>query len=178
MNRESLLERILPHVAANGLMDASLREIAEAVGTSHRMLIYHFGSRDGLVAAVVAAMEAAQRQTLLRLASEATDPADLVRRQWTELTRPEVLPFVRLFFDVLSQAAAGKPGTDGFLESLTEPWLDMATGIADRMGAEVARPELRVGVAVMRGLLVDVLAGCPIDEATAALEAHLARWTR
>lgn len=157
-------------------MDASLRQIAEAVGTSHRMLIYHFGSRDGLVTAIVQAMEEDQRGVLLRLSSEAEGPADLVRRQWTELTRPEVLPFVRLFFDVLAQATAGKPGTDGFLENLTEPWLDLASSIAAQMGIEISRPELRSGVAIMRGLLIDVLAGCPIEEATAALESHLERW--
>ena len=33
-----------------GIADLSLRELAAAIGTSHRMLLYHFGSREGLLA--------------------------------------------------------------------------------------------------------------------------------
>src|SRR3954447_6498176 len=47
--RERILQRIVAHVLAHGLGDESLREVAAAVGTSHRMLGYHFGSRDGLL---------------------------------------------------------------------------------------------------------------------------------
>ena len=43
--RRRLLERAIDHVAAHGIADLSLRRLAEALGTSHRMLIHHFGSR-------------------------------------------------------------------------------------------------------------------------------------
>ena len=59
--RDELLERIVTEVATHGLADRSMRELAAGVGSSHRMLLYHFGARDGLVAAIVAATEAAQR---------------------------------------------------------------------------------------------------------------------
>src|SRR4051794_41529852 len=52
--REDLLERVTEHVLQHGLIGLSLRPVAAAVGTSDRMLIYHFGSRDALVSAVVA----------------------------------------------------------------------------------------------------------------------------
>src|SRR5215210_316661 len=51
--RDALLAACTDHVLADGLIGLSLRPLAKAVGTSDRMLIYHFGSRDGLVAAVV-----------------------------------------------------------------------------------------------------------------------------
>jgi AcrR family transcriptional regulator len=51
--REDLLERATDHVVENGLIGLTLRPLAAAIGTSDRMLIYHFGSRDDLVAAVV-----------------------------------------------------------------------------------------------------------------------------
>ena len=47
-----LLDAAIDHSGRNGIGDTSLRGIAEAVGTSHRMLIYHFGSREGLLAEV------------------------------------------------------------------------------------------------------------------------------
>jgi len=52
--REDLLERVTDHVLEHGLIGLSLRPVAAAVGTSDRMLIYHFTSRDALVSAVVA----------------------------------------------------------------------------------------------------------------------------
>src|SRR3954453_9574443 len=97
--RDELSRRVVVDVAANGLGDRSLRDLAAAVGTSHRMLLYHFGSRDGLVAAVVDLVEADQRLAMAELAREATDPADLIRRLWRRVSAPEVLPFVRLFFE-------------------------------------------------------------------------------
>lgn len=51
--RDALLSACTDHVLAEGLIGLSLRPLAAAVGTSDRMLIYHFGSRDGLVAAIV-----------------------------------------------------------------------------------------------------------------------------
>ncbi len=174
--RDQLLARVMAHVAETGLSDVSLREIADAVGTSHRMLHYHFGGRDGLVAAIVEAMEARQREALRALAESADSPTDVVRAQWAELSRPEVAPFVRLFFEVLALSLHARPGTDGFLEGLTQPWIDVGTEVAERLGTDVDTDELRLGIAVMRGLLVDALASGDIAATTASLERFLAMW--
>lgn len=52
--REQLLDQVTDHVLARGLIGLTLRPVAAAIGTSDRMLIYHFHSRDALVSAVVA----------------------------------------------------------------------------------------------------------------------------
>ncbi len=57
--RDELLEKVTDHVLEHGLIGLSLRPVAAAVGTSDRMLVYHFTSRDALVSAVVA--EATER---------------------------------------------------------------------------------------------------------------------
>ena len=51
----------MDHFVADGLGDLSLRKIAAAIGTSHRMLLYHFGSKSGLLVEVVRAVEARTR---------------------------------------------------------------------------------------------------------------------
>ena len=116
--RQQLLDRTIEYVAAHGMSDLSLRELATGVGTSHRMLIYHFGSREGLVAAIVTAIEAQQRVALDDLASHATTPRALVEAQWAQLSDPGLRPFVVLFFEVLALALHRRPGTDQFLEQL------------------------------------------------------------
>lgn len=166
----------MAHVAANGLSDASLRELAAAVGTSHRMLLYHFGSREGLVAAIVEAMEDQQRVVLAELADGATDPRDLLERQWAQLTDPAVRPFVVLFFEVLALALHHRPGTEAFLGGLTGPWLELGQRLADQLGLDTSRDELRLGVAVSRGLLLEVVATGDVEGPTASMRRFLDMW--
>lgn len=174
--RERLLDAVITHVTEHGLTDVSLRELASSVGTSHRMLLYHFGSREGLVAAVVARIEAGQRLLLAQLADEADSAADLVRRQWAQLSDPAMAPFVRLFFEATAMALHGRPGTEGFLDGLTATWLHDAAVVAERLGVDTDEAGLRLGVAVLRGLLLDAVASGDVAGPTAALEAYLQVW--
>jgi AcrR family transcriptional regulator len=150
-------------VAQEGLGDRSLRDVAAQAGTSHRMLLYHFGSRAGLVAAIVARMEADQVRLLRELGTGAESPKDLIRALWEELTRPEVLPFVRLFLETVALTSRA-PGED-----LTTPWLDATADLSMRWAVEDDPALTRLGVAVVRGLLVDVLGGGSVPDATEAL---------
>lgn len=174
--RDDTLGQVIAHVAATGLADQSLRELAAGAGTSHRMLHYHFGSRAGLVAAIAAEVEAGQRSGLLNLAEEASGPADLQRRLWAQVSDPAIAPFVRLFFDVLGLALAGAEGTEDFRANLVDPWLDAAEEAARCVGIEPDRTELRLGMAVTRGLLIDLLATGDLDAATCAHERFISLW--
>ena len=50
--RQKLIDAAVAHADAHGLSDTSLRQLAAALGTSHRMLIHHFGSKEGLLVEV------------------------------------------------------------------------------------------------------------------------------
>jgi AcrR family transcriptional regulator len=160
-----LLAAVIDHMTANGLGDGSLRGIAAAIGTSHRMLIYHFGSKEGLLIEIVRTMEERQRTALADLAQEletdpAVGPADLIRRFWRRLSDPSLWPAERLFFELYGQALQGREGTTPFLDGIVESWLAPLTAITMRYGSppEVARADARLGLAVTRGLLLDLLA--------------------
>ena len=174
--RQRLLDLAVAHVADHGLSGLSLRDLAAAIGTSHRMLNYHFGSRAGLVAAIVEGMETQQRAVLDEIAQTATSPAELLTRQWAGLTDPAVRPFERLFFEVLSQAFHGTAGTEGFLDGLTAPWLAVGRDIATRLDVVVTDAELILGIAVVRGLLLEVLATGDVVAPTAAFQRFIAMW--
>jgi AcrR family transcriptional regulator len=51
--RDELAEQATDYALEHGLIGLSLRPLAAELGTSDRMLIYHFGNRDGLVAAII-----------------------------------------------------------------------------------------------------------------------------
>ena len=173
--RQTLLDRAIAHVSRAGLIDVSLRELAAAIGSNHRMLIYHFGSRDGLVAAIAATIEEHERARLTELAAHCSNPRELIERQWQQLSDPAMAPFSRLFFEVLSLGLHGRPGTERFIESLTEPWLELGVALSAKFGEPSSVADIRLGVAVLRGLLIDLLASGDIDGVTAALQAYLSR---
>lgn len=171
--REDLLSRIVTEVAIRGLGDRSLRELAAAVGTSHRMLLYHFGSRDGLVRAIVETVEIGQRQALGTIASMGGSDIDIARAMWRRLSDPATLPFVRLFFELVGQAPTATSGS----RDLTGSWLDVAASIGHRQGTLADREEARIGVAVTRGLLMDLVTGADRSEVESSMERFLAVWS-
>ena len=92
--KQQLLERALGYLTEHGIGDISLRELAAALGTSHRMLIYHFGSKEGLFVAVVQEAENRQRQLLANLfGGEAGDFAASARRFWQQMRSPSSRPW-------------------------------------------------------------------------------------
>jgi AcrR family transcriptional regulator len=166
--RDQLLTRVMAYAAAEGIAGKSLRTIATGVGSSHRMLLYHFGSREGLLAAIVATMEARQREVMAALADHARTPREVMLGLWEQLCQPDLLPFVRLFFEVFGLVAQGAPGVEGLRETLTQPWLIDAAAVAVQLGLPTDPVELRLGVAVSRGLLLDLVAGADLTEVDAA----------
>lgn len=130
------------------------------------MLLYHFGSREGLVAAIVAAVESAQRTTLRELGGRAGSPAELIRGLWQQVSSEELRPFVRLFFESVTHIARAKSPAD----DLTTPWLTTTADATAVLGVDYDPAEIRLGVAVVRGLLIDVLATGETGPATESLE--------
>jgi AcrR family transcriptional regulator len=159
--RARLLAATIERMQARGLGELSLRELAAAIGTSHRMLIYHFGSKEGLLVAVVQAVEAEQRAFLAALAADPSiGAAEAMRTMWRRLADPGLWPSERLFFEIYGQALQGRPGTEGFLDRVTEDWVALTAEYSVRLGGppETARADARLSVAVGRGLLLDLLA--------------------
>lgn len=110
-HREELLERVTDHVLDHGLIGLSLRPVAAAVGTSDRMLIYHFGSRDALVSAVVARTTERAVREVEALAGAGTVRSG-VNRLWAAY---RTQPLSRCL-DVYCQAAAsGLIGREPYL---------------------------------------------------------------
>jgi AcrR family transcriptional regulator len=177
MPRDVLLDTVMAYAAEHGIADKSLREIAAAVGTSHRMLLYHFGSREGLLAAIVGAVEQRQRAVLEAL-SEGGDPAGVMLGLWEQVSSPALRPFVRLFFATVGLALQRVPGTEALLDSLTAPWLDEGDAAARRLGLRADRSAVRLGVAVSRGLLLELAAGADPAEVDDSYRLFVQMWQR
>ena len=174
--RETLLEAAIDHVAHNGITDLSLRQLAEALGTSHRMLIHHFGSKEGLWVAIVHEVERRQRAILADLVPSADVPvADAMRAWWRHISDPALWPNERLFFELYGQAIQGRPHTVEMLDGIIDDWLEPAAeiNVAYGLSREEARAHARLGIAVTRGLLLDLVATCDPEAVNAAMDAFI-----
>lgn len=161
LSRERLLRDALKYVAEHGVADLSLRGLAAAIGTSHRMLIYHFSSKAGLLIELIRAVEDQQRQTMAGFDIDSSmTSSEVARRMWRQLSDPALWPNERLFFEMYGQALQARPHTGDFLDDIVEGWLQPAAAMrqAEGLAPEVARAQARVDLALTRGLLLDLLA--------------------
>ena len=150
--RQGLLDACTDHAVAQGLPDR-LEPLAAATGASARMLLYHFGTRDALLLAVL--QQARQRQLevfseLLRVRPDEPYTATLAAA-WKEFTGPRGQPYLRLFGQL--HDTAGQPLWPDFRRAATTDWL---APLKEGMRS-LGHPELAtVVLAVIRGLLMDL----------------------
>src|SRR5215831_8560047 len=117
--KEKLLEGAIEYVAANGMSDVSLRTLATALGTSHRMLIFHFGSKEQLWVEIVRTVEQRQRERLRELLPDADQPfGEAMRTWWRHISDPSLWPSERLFFELYGQALQRRRHTEEFLDGI------------------------------------------------------------
>ncbi|MEV7203333.1 TetR/AcrR family transcriptional regulator [Streptomyces griseoluteus] len=174
--RAQLVDAAVDHVAAHGIADLSLRGLGAAIGVSHRMLIHYFGSKEQLLVEIVRTSERRQRDVLSRLRLEpGLSPADVARLLWRQLTDPRLAGQERLFFEICGHALRGRPEAAPVLEGLVTDWLEPLVAAEVGAGAEpdAARNRARLGLATVRGLLLDLLATGDRPGVDAAMEEFL-----
>ncbi|MGE3706884.1 MAG: TetR/AcrR family transcriptional regulator [Vicinamibacterales bacterium] len=153
--RDELLQRVVKAASEGGLARRSLRDLAAQVGTSHRMLIHHFGSREGLITAVV---EAVERDQNARIGALPDDAAEAIRATWARTSVPALWPIERLFFECYARGAQGEAPFDRLVPALVHQTLAAVATRPDVAGTAEGRAAARLGLAVVRGLLLDLVA--------------------
>jgi AcrR family transcriptional regulator len=169
--RDRVLARATDHVLAEGLTGLNLRPLAAALGTSPRMLLYDFGSKQELVAAVLAE---ARRRGAARLAhglpSNGATFEERLRAIWAWLSAPERAPFVRLFFEVHADLLAHPEHYPDQAGAVTEWFGPLGTVFADVATGNDDTATVTLIMAVMRGLLFDLTTTSDHERTELALE--------
>lgn len=155
-SREALLERIIEWFTHHGVMDTSMRTLAAGVGTSNRMLNYHFGSRENLLAAVIEQVCFAEESALHEYLAASTDPFTAGVAYWDHATTTAAT-FAPLFYELSAHAMYGKPYADRLRTILTESWLGaFAAGFARVTDSARAQQLAHLSLAVGRGTLFEL----------------------
>ena len=169
--RQRLLDATIDHFGRHGIGETSLRGIAAAVGTSHRMLIYHFGSREGLLAEVTREVEARQRAAMTATYDLDLPPLEAGARYWED-TVEATLRYGPLFFELAAHAMQGREHAQALREELIAAWLPSVSDLCRAIGIpeEQSATHARLALGAARGLLLDLLVSGERDQVARAAD--------
>ncbi|GGW99514.1 TetR family transcriptional regulator [Streptomyces malachitofuscus] len=177
--RTELLEASYRYALSHGLTDLSLRPLAEAIGSSTRVLMFLFGNKEGLVRALLERARADELALLARFRRSGR-PVGLVaaaEQVWQWLAADEHRPLLRLWAEAYARSLVEPDGPwAGFARATVDDWLDVLAACQPRSERDAADGAVRrtLTLAVLRGALLDLLATDDEPRATAAVHRHLA----
>lgn len=175
--RQELLELAYRYALAHGLAGMSLRPLADAVGSSPRVLLFLFDSKDELVRTLLARARADELDFL----SGADDPgadglAAAAMRVWEWLAGPDRRGLLTLWVEAYARSLVEPDGPwAGFAARTVADWLDVLAA-AQPPRRRRSRPgvaERTAVLAVLRGAMLDLLATGDVDRTTAAVRHQL-----
>lgn len=158
---DELLDEVVAYIAKKGVGELSLRPLAKAVGSSPRVLLYYFGSKEQLIARAIKRMRERQRVTFGKMREARYEqPSDACRAIWKQMSAPESLAAFRLSLETFAMALRHPKSYGDFLSSSVEDWLRFLSEPLVRKG--IAKGEARafatVVIAGFRGFLLDYCA--------------------
>lgn len=192
--RTELLEGAYTYVLEHGLADLSLRPLAAAVGSSPRVLLFLFGSKEGLVKELLARARREELELLDVLRAPLGDPGEgaatdplieSARRLWSWLRSERHRRLLVLWVEGYSRSLVDPDGAwAGFAHTTVDDWMIVLAAAerpdqSTRPGAASRRAAV---IAVLRGALLGLLATGDREQADAAvgltLDALAEHWSQ
>jgi len=177
--RNELLTAAYAYVQSTGLAEVSLRPLAAAIGSSPRVLLFLFGSKDGLIRAI---LERARRDEVEFIASLDSSSggtlADVARQTWGWLSQPGNRAVLALWTEAYGRSLIAPRGPWGdFAAGTVRDWLDLLAAAQSpaRRRTAAGAAERSMVLAVLRGGLLDLLATGDLTRTTAAVGLALGR---
>ena len=159
--RGKLREQAIDYVMQFGLAAASLRPMAKKLKTNARMLVYHFGSREGLMREVLNGIR--EREDALiqewfeahRRRKMPPTMADFLRWYWRRMGSPKARRTMLLIFELYALALRDPDRYPGVLTDPIAYW----RMLSQKAGVQTSNDtEATLLLAATRGLLLDATA--------------------
>ena len=173
--RDELLELAYRYVLEHGLVELSLRPLAAAIGSSPRVLLFLFGSKEGLVRALLARARTDELALLARLRAggDRDGLAAVTSEVWRWLSSAEHRELLKLWVEAYGRSLVDRDGPwSDFAHQTVEDWLGVLAKAQPPRERTTRAGEARrtLALAVLRGALLDLLATGDVRRTTAAVE--------
>lgn len=154
--KEILTGELVGYLLEHGLSDLSLRPLADALGTSARLLIYHFESKEGLLTEVLDRMQTRLRMSLggmiERRAAQSERPLKLF---WDWAIADENYPYLKLLYELQILAVQNPAAYGQYLQRNASNWSELiATALPE---AERTPAMVTLLGAVFDGLFLELM---------------------
>jgi AcrR family transcriptional regulator len=171
--KEELFEEVLQYLLHNGIASLSLRPLAQSLGTSPRMLLFHFKSKEALLREVL--LEVNQRlqsklEEVARTQSWQTKTALTLFWEWA--TRKDTMPYFRLLYEAQIIATLNPEEYAVVLKQSSMKWRKLALRSMSESLREPALADLCI--AVFDGLLLECIISGERRRLTLALNQFIA----
>jgi AcrR family transcriptional regulator len=154
--KEILTDELVDYLLEHGLSDLSLRPLADALGTSARLLIYHFESKEGLLTEVLDSMQTRLRQSFGALAKPRAGQAERpLKLFWDWAITDENYPYFKLLYELQILAVQNPAAYGQYLQRNASNWSDLiATALPE---AERSPAMVTLLGAVFDGLFLELM---------------------
>src|SRR3954451_22922385 len=174
--REELLELAYAYVRSHGIAELSLRPLAAAIGSSPRVLLFLFGSKDGLVRALLDPARADELALLGALPSAGGARAAASEAVWGWLSDETHRPLLRLWLEAYARSLVDTAGPwSSFAAGTVADWLTVLAGAQPALVRDTPDGLARrtAALAILRGALLDLLATGDTARTTAAVRLQI-----
>jgi AcrR family transcriptional regulator len=161
--QDELLELAYRYVLAHGLADMSLRPLAKAIGSSPRVLLFLYGSKDELIRALLGRARADELAAIAAF-REMESPADLIEsalQVWQWLSASGHRQLLGLWVEAYARSLVDPAGPwSGFAAQTVQDWLGLLASRQPPLWRRTAAgaAERTAVLALLRGAMLDLLA--------------------
>jgi AcrR family transcriptional regulator len=170
--RAELFDASYAYVLDHGINGLSLRPLATAIGSSPRVLLYLFGSKDNLLRELLARARRehiAQMTSAIQVNGGSGEIEELAAGLWNWLSAPEQRATVRLTYEAFMLSLSREPGPwAGFAGESAQDWLNLLINAQPHAPIAAAEAQATRVLATIRGLLIDLLASGDSERVAAA----------
>lgn len=163
--RAALLHAVAGHLINKGHARDSLREIATGVGTSARMLMHHFGTRERLIGDALKLVRDRQLRAARQAISPGSDAIVTLRNLWRWYARKDTRRYFLLFEDVELRERISPSANSAITARLGTDWRPLFAEIfrQDARFAHDADLLAHLVVATLRGFARDRMSGASVS---------------
>jgi AcrR family transcriptional regulator len=167
-----LLDAVVEELLTSGINDLSLRGLASHLDTSHRVLLYHFGSKEQLISEVVQEVRRREKSHF----EESVTPnsqgsiVDVLTAFYAHNVSDSMSSYFRLFYEVWGIALSNPSSYENFLDGIVSVWVDSLSDVLIHAGLskDEARTNATLVLAALRGLQLDIFTTGQRDRADQA----------